>query len=730
MYGMNIFSIITPSFNQGCFLDDTISSVLSQYGDFYIDYIIVDGGSTDESVSIIKKYERLLQENCNTVQRDGLNYYVKKKSSFNLCNCRGISYRWMSEKDNGQSHAINKGISLMAGNYFAWINSDDYYIGTDVFSRVLDFFKAHPKSDMIYGRGYCVDENKNIFRDFHDNCTTLSFSLRILKHECFILQPAVFIKSDVVRATGPIDESFNWCMDWDYWLRIAQNYTITFFPHWIVHWRQYQGIKSFLFTSKTIAERDRILKKYSGFFSYIMNRWYYQATMFPLQYLISLRHNNVLARAALFFMEIGTNYFLRTLMKIFGDKRVSTTVTRIAIFTPLDPIDSEIAAYNTRLILGLLKKKPGLFVDVYVDSDYTPITIKSPGCRIIKHDKFYRNHYIYDTILYKVGDDYRHHSYMFPYVRKYGGVVELDDAKLNKTYIHIIGEMKSNLLKGNLFRFLRMCLAYPEIRYYAWYKLMRPLGNRNKELYLDRNLYRKSFLVRKAKSIIIRAQHPLHHYRLPGGKCSVIAKSSEINNFADGPNSSKIRRRFKIPKNAFIMIVMGDNGSLPGAGAIIKTIACVRSQVPVLQCILMGDCSPGEGSLQEIIRTYHLGKKVRVTGQLADEEELDIISIADAVIDLRTDITNRHAGPLRDAVEQGKLLFAPDPVSDNIVQLNSATTVYKTNDVEKAIAERIVWLYNNPGHIAPLGLSGHRDGRTAAKINDAVLSEYCEALRL
>jgi len=698
--------------------------------DFYIDYIIVDGGSTDDSVTIIKKYERLLRENCKTVQQDGLTYFVNQKASFQFCNCRGISYRWISEPDNGQSHAINKGISLMAGDFFAWLNSDDYYIGTGVFSKVLDFFNAHPNSGMIYGRGYCVNDKKQVFRDFHDNCTTLSFSRRILQHECFILQPAVFVRSEVVRDTGPVDESLNWCMDWDYWLRIANKHTITFFPHWIACWRQYDGIKSFIFNKNMVAERDRMLMKYSGFPRYVLNRWYYQATMFPLQYLISLRHSNILVKAALFVTEIGTNYLLRFFMRVLGEKRASTTVTRIAIFTPLEPIDSEIARYNIRLIQAILKKKPGLFVDVYVDSNYTAERLESPGFRIINHEKFYRNHYIYDTVLYKVGDDYLHNKYMFPYIRRYGGIVELDDAKLNKTYLHIIEELKQSIRERRFIRGLRICFLYPSLRYYAWYKIVKPLFRYNKELYLDRHLYRKSFLVKKADSIIVRDQHPVRHYRLPGRKCTVLAKGCEISSFADGTDLTKIRRRLRIPRNAFVMIVMGDDGALPGAGALIKALASIRKQVPALHCVLAGDRSPGEGSLQGLIRAHGFGKMVRITGRLSEEEMLDYQSIADAGIDLGTGNLRGVTGPLKDAFEQSKIFFLPEYDKGGMYTEGPLKLYQENDDTEKMIAERIMWLYNNPGHLYRMGITGYRGDEKAPKLNDAVISGYCEALGL
>ena len=105
----NIITIVTPSLNQGQFLEQTILSVISQKGDFYIDYIIADGGSTDNSVEIIKKYDSLLREKKFKIQ------------------CKGIKYRWWSKKDKGQAHALNMAFKTGQGDVVTWINSDDYF---------------------------------------------------------------------------------------------------------------------------------------------------------------------------------------------------------------------------------------------------------------------------------------------------------------------------------------------------------------------------------------------------------------------------------------------------------------------------------------------------------------------------------------------------------------------------------------------------------------------------
>lgn len=111
----NVISIVTPSFNQGRFLEQTINSVITQEGDFYIDYIVADGGSTDNSVAIIKKYDDLI------------------KSKEFICQCRGIEFSWWSQKDNGQPEALNNAFGRAKGDILAWINSDDYYNDAEVF---------------------------------------------------------------------------------------------------------------------------------------------------------------------------------------------------------------------------------------------------------------------------------------------------------------------------------------------------------------------------------------------------------------------------------------------------------------------------------------------------------------------------------------------------------------------------------------------------------------------
>ena len=126
-------SIITPTFNSQEFLEETLLSVLLQKGNFNIDYFIVDGKSTDKTIDIIKKYEKL----------------VKQNQLPRLCN--KISFKWISEKDNRMYDAINKGLQNANGEYMAYINSDDQYL-PGAFQTITQIFSQYPQVQWITGK--------------------------------------------------------------------------------------------------------------------------------------------------------------------------------------------------------------------------------------------------------------------------------------------------------------------------------------------------------------------------------------------------------------------------------------------------------------------------------------------------------------------------------------------------------------------------------------------------
>lgn len=180
-------SIITPSFNQGRFLERTIKSVLSQnYPN--IEYIIIDGGSTDNTVEIIKKYEHKL------------------------------AY-WVSEKDKGQSDALNKGFKKATGEIIGWQNSDDIYL-RDSFLKALNTFNDHPKAEIVFGNTYMIDENDNIINELRFTPFSL---LTHLYEGMSISNQSSFWKKTVFDKIGMMNLQFQFSMDFEFFLRAKLN---------------------------------------------------------------------------------------------------------------------------------------------------------------------------------------------------------------------------------------------------------------------------------------------------------------------------------------------------------------------------------------------------------------------------------------------------------------------------------------------------------------------------
>ena len=233
-----IVSIITPSYNQGGFIAETIESVISQKGSFYIDYIIIDACSTDDSVEIIKKYERLL--------RDG-KWLIK---------CRGINYRWISEKDKGQSDGINKGFKMAAGKLLGWLNSDDLY-APDALQQIVS--QDWSKTDFCYGKGVWINKfGREI--SFYPTFSPNKYSL---KFHCTLCQPAVFFKRDSYERLGEISVNYDLVLDYEYWLRAVFNdFKFLFVDTVLAKSRMYQENKSISRAIPGSRERDSLLKDY------------------------------------------------------------------------------------------------------------------------------------------------------------------------------------------------------------------------------------------------------------------------------------------------------------------------------------------------------------------------------------------------------------------------------------------------------------------------------------
>lgn len=208
-------SIITPSFNQARYLPRTIESVLTQ--DYpNIEYILMDGGSTDGSLEIIQNYA------------DRLAY-------------------WESNPDRGQTDAINKGFARATGKYLAWLNSDDVYL-PGALMEAVKFLENHPEAAMVYGDCTFIDAQDREIGRFPAAQTNIQ---RLRRGYVHIPQQASFFRADLWRKVGPLDPSFYFAMDYDLWVRLAKEAPLIYLPGQV--WASFRLHGD----AKTIAADDR-----------------------------------------------------------------------------------------------------------------------------------------------------------------------------------------------------------------------------------------------------------------------------------------------------------------------------------------------------------------------------------------------------------------------------------------------------------------------------------------
>jgi glycosyltransferase involved in cell wall biosynthesis len=223
-----LVSIVTPSFNQGRFIAATIESVLSQ--DYpNIEYIIVDGASTDETAEVAARYAGRLT--------------------------------FISEPDRGQSEAINKGFRRARGEIVAWLNSDDIFLPGAV-GVAVEALRARPDAAAVYGEGFQIDEQGAVISRFG---ATQEFNLwRLLNLSDYILQQTVFFRRSVFDEVGFIDESLHYGMDWELLMRIGLRHPIAYVPEEMGAIREYATAKSFAGGTKRATELTRILRLHTG----------------------------------------------------------------------------------------------------------------------------------------------------------------------------------------------------------------------------------------------------------------------------------------------------------------------------------------------------------------------------------------------------------------------------------------------------------------------------------
>lgn len=229
---MSKVSIVTPSLNQGRFIKDTIKSVQDQkYPN--LEHIIVDGGSTDDTLKILRKYEGKIH--------------------------------WISEKDKGQADAVNKGVRIASGEIIGWLNADDLYLPGTVWT-VVNFFESNPAAGWLYGRCRIIDEDGRETRRWisrYKNLLGRKFRYRMLLLENFISQPSVFFKKSVVDAIGQLDINRFYTMDYEYWLRIARKFKPGIVREDLACFRIHRESKSRLGFQRQFREEFEVAKTYS-----------------------------------------------------------------------------------------------------------------------------------------------------------------------------------------------------------------------------------------------------------------------------------------------------------------------------------------------------------------------------------------------------------------------------------------------------------------------------------
>lgn len=244
-----LVTIVTPSFNQADYLEATIKSVLEQSYP-HIEYIIMDGGSTDGSVDVIQKYA-------------------------------GKLGYWESAKDKGQTDAINKGFNRAKGDILAWLNSDDTYATPNAIADAVNFLVANPEVAMVYADCDFINEQGQVIGKFASRQTDYA---KLRTGYVHIPQQTMFFRARYWKELGPLDPSFYFAMDYDLWVRIARHAPIQYLPGktW-ANFRIHTSSKTNVNDERGWKEMLRVHYRDGGsFFSPIVAKYYLRKIIGPL----------------------------------------------------------------------------------------------------------------------------------------------------------------------------------------------------------------------------------------------------------------------------------------------------------------------------------------------------------------------------------------------------------------------------------------------------------------
>jgi glycosyltransferase involved in cell wall biosynthesis len=222
-----LITVVVPSYNQAEFLEVAIKSVFDQ--SVAVEAIVVDGGSTDKSPEVIKKFEHNL-------------------------------YWWRSRKDDGQAAAVNEGIAKGTAPYVCWLNSDDLYLPGGLL-RLIEVLKNSPSAPAAYGRCLVVDKMGKKKKMYW----TARFTERHLANRCFIAQPATLIRRSAWEQVGGLDDTLHMSMDYDLWWRLYKKLGELRYTKDVVAASRYHGeTKTNLFRRAHYCESKMIVQKYYG----------------------------------------------------------------------------------------------------------------------------------------------------------------------------------------------------------------------------------------------------------------------------------------------------------------------------------------------------------------------------------------------------------------------------------------------------------------------------------
>ncbi|KJR41859.1 glycosyltransferase [Candidatus Magnetoovum chiemensis] len=230
---MPIISIITPTLNQGRFIEQTIQSVLKQSYKHY-EHIIIDGKSSDNTIEILRKYDHLI--------------------------------KWVSEKDSGQSEALNKGLKMASGDIIAWLNSDDYYYTSETLANAADAFKNNDDAKVIVGRTVFLFDKSSLQLLTENRDMEFEDMLRFWDDWVPPCQPGIFFKAELIKQCGFFDENLHYAMDLEYWLRLSKNNKFYCVPDVYAVYRLHESAKSgFAQWSSFFPEYNAVYRKHKKY---------------------------------------------------------------------------------------------------------------------------------------------------------------------------------------------------------------------------------------------------------------------------------------------------------------------------------------------------------------------------------------------------------------------------------------------------------------------------------